>query len=231
MILRTDEAGDVLVRAPWDEARAVQRPLPDADLMIVRRGADCVDHGLVNEPFATCSLWFIFTVMQNFMTNLLTDNDIEEAVSSAYAQAIAAAAGMVVALRHFDRDGIDITFETGGDQRPKLDAQLKATINLEKNAAGIYRFPCPRKTYDLLRIQTQVPRILIILHLPDDKNDWVKCTPQNLILKNCAYWTNLNGAPVTENETSVTVDVSPDNIFHVEGLKKLMELSRSGKLK
>ena len=86
------------------------------------------------------------------MTGLLADTDIEEAVSSAYAHAVAAAAGVVVALRHFDRDGIDITFETGGEQRPKLDAQLKATINLVKNAAGIYRFPCPRKNYDLLRI-------------------------------------------------------------------------------
>lgn len=164
------------------------------------------------------------------MTELLTDNDVEEAVSSAYAHAVAAAAGMVIALRHFDRDGIDITFETGGDQRPKLDAQLKATINLTKNPAGVFRYPCPRKNYDLLRIPTQVPRILIVLHLPRDKSEWVKCTPQNLILRNCAYWVNLNGAPVTDNETSVTIDVLPKNVFHVDGLKNLMEMSRSGKL-
>jgi Domain of unknown function (DUF4365) len=164
------------------------------------------------------------------MTSLLADTDIEEAVSVAYAHAVAAAAGMVVALRHFDRDGIDITFETGGDQRPKLDAQLKATVNLVKNPAGIYRFPCPRKNYDLLRIPTQVPRILIVLHLPSEKSEWVRCTPENLILRNCAYWTHLNGAPVTENDTSVTIDVPPNNVFHVEGLKKLMEMSRSGKL-
>jgi Domain of unknown function (DUF4365) len=119
------------------------------------------------------------------MSRLLASTDIEEAVSCAYAHAVAAAAGMVVALRHFDRDGIDITFKTGGDQRPKLDAQLKATINLTKNAAGLYRFPCPRKNYDLLRIPTQVPRILILLHLPRDQSEWVKCTPQNLILRNC----------------------------------------------
>ena len=161
---------------------------------------------------------------------LLTVPDQKEALSRVYARAVAARTGYVTADYDMDRDGVDLRIQAGGGMRPALDLQLKATVNLGQPHDGHFRFPLNRRNYDLLRIDTQTPRLLMVLDLPSDKREWMTMTENELVLRRCAYWLNLKGYDETENRRSVTVRIPSDNLFNVNGLRALMEQSREGSI-
>ena len=159
---------------------------------------------------------------------LMTSADREEALSRAYIAAVTAGAGYVTALMDFDRDGVDVQIRAGGSMRPSLDIQLKATINLGEPTNGVFRFPLKRRNYDLLLEQTMIPRILVVLDLPKNEPDWLSVTPEQLIMRRCAYWAGLVGLRETENKESVTISIQNNNRFDVDALKALMERAGTG---
>lgn len=162
---------------------------------------------------------------------LLTTPDREECLSMAYAHAVAARAGYTTAVYEHDRDGVDIRIQAGGTMRPAIELQLKATINLgETDASGCFHFPVKRINYDKLIIETQTPRLLVVLDLPREETEWMTITAKALILRRRAYWLNLAGSAETENRSTVTVRIPERNVFDVDGLRSLMEQSRGGKI-
>jgi len=161
---------------------------------------------------------------------LLAPNDREEELSRAYVQAVAAMAEYMTAEFRPDRDGTDIQIRAGGSMRPSLDIQLKATINLGPAKEGKFQYPLKRRNYDLLREPTLVPNILVLLALPYNRAEWLTVTPDELVLRRCAYWASLKGFPETENKDTVTISLEHKNRFDVEALKSLMERARTGDL-
>lgn len=159
---------------------------------------------------------------------LLTGPDQEEALSRAYAYAVTARAGYVTAVPELDKDGVDLRIQEGGAMRPALDLQLKATVNLGESHDGHFRFPLKRWNDDLLRIETQTPRLLVVLDLPRDEHEWMTITTDELVLRRRAYWLNLKGYEETGNESSITVRIPSKNLFNVESLCTLMDQSRGG---
>ena len=162
---------------------------------------------------------------------LLADTDIEDALAQAYVAAVAAKAGYVTSIKNFDRDGIDISFEAGGQMRPRVDAQLKATINLSEigTAKDRFSYQCPKRNYDLLRLPTQTPRILVVLRLPKDKSAWLHEQDDALTLRHCAYWASLAGKDeLTSDKASCAVHLPKLQRFDAATLKTLMAKSRTG---
>ena len=119
-----------------------------------------------------------------------------------------------------------------GDRREAfseaIDLQLKATVNLNRPTGGYYRFPLNVRNYNLLRIPTYTPRLLVVLDLPKVEDRWITITSDELILRRSAYWLNLNGREETDNQASVTVMIPENNLFDLDGLRSLMEQSRRG---
>ncbi len=161
---------------------------------------------------------------------ILAHNDRAEALSRAYVAVVAAGAGYTLAAPDFDRDGVDVQIRAGGAMHPSLDLQLKATARLNRGDDGDFRYPLRRRNYDLLQAPALVPRLLVVLDLPDDESQWLSVSVDELVMRRCAYWADLRGLPETDNEESVTVTIRQRNRFDVENLRDLMNRARKGVL-
>jgi Domain of unknown function (DUF4365) len=162
------------------------------------------------------------------LDQLLTDTDSESALSIAYVHAVAASAGYNCGEPGGpDRDSIDIQIAAGGGMRPKLDIQLKATTRLKKTATN-YSFALKKKNYDDLRVETQTPRILVVLDLPAEPDKWLQIADNRLSISRYAYWVSLSGKPDSDNEKTITISIPQENRFDVDSLRILMERSRTG---
>ena len=162
---------------------------------------------------------------------LLTIADQKEALSRVYVGAIAARAGYTASTPSPDRDGVDLQIQAGGAMRPALDVQLKTTANLKRRGDGHVGYPLKCRNYDLLRIETQTPRLLVVLDLPNEEDRWMTVTEDELVLRHRAYWLSLQGYKETANKESITVPIPEGNLFDVEGLRCLMEQSREGRIR
>lgn len=160
---------------------------------------------------------------------MLTRNQIESELSLAYLHAVAANEGFAVDVPHIDSDSVDAEICAKGKidnssikHSPKIQVQLKATFNPIINAQGVISYSLPIKNYDDLRVDTVLPRLLVLLVLPAVQTDWLTHQPDRLILQKCAYYINLKGLPVSNNAGHQTVHIPTVNMLTPTVLKELM---------
>lgn len=159
---------------------------------------------------------------------MLTENHIKEGLSKAYVLAVAHRAGISCTLRDTDY-GIDGTFhevKTRGGRRVEsgvaLDFQAKASTRCSIEEARVLYDLEAKSHRDLVDEEARTPRILIVLALPDEPGDWLLISPDELVMKRCAFWTSLRGHEPTANEHSQRIQIPRTNLFNVEALQAMM---------
>ena len=85
--------------------------------------------------------------------------------------------------------------------------------------------------YNRLRVdagQYQVPRVLVIVLVPDNVSDWLLHSEDQLVLRRCGYWLSLRSAVAMPNTTKIRVKIPRTNQLDVAGLTHLMTRVAAG---
>jgi len=161
-------------------------------------------------------------------------NQQKEQFSNAYVSAVVSVAGYALYKPQVDDDSIDWGIADRGGRgtirSPKVDLQLKCSGRhiLADEEVG---FPLKVKNYNELRPENyQVPRILVVVLVPDRIEEWLKHSEESLAMHHCGYWCSLRGNPEADNTSTVTVRVPRSQQFTVESVTSIMDRIREGGL-
>lgn len=170
----------------------------------------------------------------------MPDEEIEKELGYAYLRAVAAIAGFTI---NFDVQdfGIDGSFRqvirlsTGKISCSTLalnfqaKSSFRSTIDYQNQ---VIKYPMKSDAHNALvgmNSETPSPCLLILFHMPRDKDMWVKISGDVMELRHCCYWELLRGVAVQPNSTR-TVPIPLPQAVTPEGLLSLFGRLKRGQL-
>lgn len=151
----------------------------------------------------------------------------KEQFSIAYLRTVAAAAGISAYPPEVDDSSIDWVLkgyrDDGERYVPQLELQLKCTANDSYLTRRSIAFDLKKKNYnDLCDTGVIIPRILVMVVVPDDNLHWLSQNEDESILKYCGYWHSLKGESPT-TQTQKRAHLNRTNVFNKDNLLALMK--------
>ena len=156
----------------------------------------------------------------------------KEQFSLAYVHAVTSVAGFALYTPTVDDDSVDLGIAARGSygsrRSPRLELQLKCT------AKAVWRnehlaFSLKRKNYvDLRGDDLMVPRLLVVVVVPEKIEDWLYQSDTELTLRKCGYWLSLRRASPADDVSTITVHVPEAQKFTVEAVSELMRAIGKG---
>ena len=166
------------------------------------------------------------------MTGMALQNRMEQ-FSHAYIRAVCSVAGFAVGRPEVDDDSVDLTVYCRGPRgtvrSPRLDLQAKSTSRAEF-ASDRLAFDLKQKNYNDLRWEdVAVPRILVVVVLPERTDEWLEQDPERMLLRRCGYWCSLRGLPESSNLYETRVSLPSSQVFSVAALQGMMDRIGEGR--
>ena len=156
-----------------------------------------------------------------------------ETLQVGYLHAVAAAAGCSLS-QPFPDNGVDWHVSHGApehvvDDEVTIKVQLKATYQVPPRPPGpSFGFTLDNEhLVKLARTPVAVPKILVVMLVPRERDQWLAAGHDRLDLRHCCYWTNLAGHPVTGRRRT-TVRIPTARIFDDVALCEIMTRVGSG---
>ena len=153
----------------------------------------------------------------------------KEEFSRAFVQAIAAQVGCKHIQESVDDSSIDMTLTMDGIQGQDallssvdLKLQLKCTSQ-DIGHNNILTFNLNKKNYDDLRVTNiLVPRILVVVCVPENIEEWIYHDSEKICLFRSAYWYSLRNASESNNSTSIAIKIPLNQRFDADFLNSAM---------
>lgn len=160
---------------------------------------------------------------------MLTTRDKED-LQISYISAICASASISFDLQRHDADSTDAIIKKElllpNNQRfvSSLRIQLKCTSSQSQytETEKIISYKLKAKNYNDLCARCTTPILLGLLVLPDDENEWVTWTEQDLIIRGRMYWAEFSGKSGTANTSTITVTINKKNIINQDTLLDIL---------
>lgn len=112
--------------------------------------------------------------------------------------------------------------------RHGIDVQAKSSTLAQVDEGNIVHDFEVRSYNDLCDTAVGAPRVLVLLVLPENEAEWMTLSEEMLVLRQCAYWLSLKGAPPSDNVSRVRIRIPRTQVLSAGALKELMNRVREG---
>ena len=151
----------------------------------------------------------------------------EEYLSIAYLRTISASGGILFSLDHEDSDSVDVNLKFHWDDvdfDSTIGIQLKATSSKScyREDEDFVYYDLKVKNYNDLRRNSSESKFLTLLILPEEENEWINQTIDELIIRRNMYWLSLYGSPETTNTSTIRIKIPKVNLVTKESLLQLL---------